>query len=113
MHLYATGAGTDPTVVLEAGTRAFSIDWHLVKQEVARFVKVCSYDRAGHAWSELGPRPPTMKLKGGHQCRIHSQPPGLHRDVAVGHTDAVAKRFALRKFFLCFSNCPRQAKNGS
>jgi pimeloyl-ACP methyl ester carboxylesterase len=28
---------------------------------VARFARVCSYDRAGHAWSELGPRPRTMK----------------------------------------------------
>lgn len=62
MHLYATGESTrEPSVVLEAGTGAFSIDWYLVQQEVARFAKACSYDRAGHAWSELGPRPRTMK----------------------------------------------------
>src|SRR5689334_18119619 len=57
MHLYALGGkDTGPSVVLEAGTGAFSLDWYLVQQEVARFAKVCSYDRAGHAWSELGPR---------------------------------------------------------
>ncbi len=62
MHLYQTGnERSGPTVVLEAGSGAFSVDWYLVQQEVAKFATVCSYDRAGHAWSELGPRPRTMK----------------------------------------------------
>ncbi|MHB8522251.1 MAG: alpha/beta hydrolase [Limisphaerales bacterium] len=62
MHLYANGdSNKGPSVVLEAGTGAFSIDWYLVQQEVAKFARVCSYDRAGHARSELGPRPRTMK----------------------------------------------------
>src|SRR5262245_44977879 len=54
MHLYKTGE-TDkgPSIVLEAGAGAFSIDWYLVQHEVAKFSSVCSYDRAGHAWSEL------------------------------------------------------------
>jgi pimeloyl-ACP methyl ester carboxylesterase len=62
MHLYATGLSRPgPSVVLEAGSGAFSIDWSLVQSEVAGFAPVCSYDRAGHAWSELGPRPRTMR----------------------------------------------------
>ena len=62
MHLYFTGeTNPGPLVVLEAGAGAFSIDWYLVQQDVAKFAPVCSYDRAGHAWSELGPRPRTMK----------------------------------------------------
>src|SRR5687767_9020031 len=60
MHLYAT-AGAGPSIVLEAGAGAFSIDWHLVQREVAKVASVCSYDRAGHAWSELGPHPRTWK----------------------------------------------------
>jgi pimeloyl-ACP methyl ester carboxylesterase len=40
---------------------AFSLDWHFVQTEIAKSNQVCSYDRAGHAWSELGPRPRTMK----------------------------------------------------
>src|SRR5262249_48370310 len=36
-------------------------DWSLVQPDVARFTQVCSYDRAGNAWSDLGPRPRTMK----------------------------------------------------
>lgn len=62
MHLYATGEGSKgPSVVLEAGTGAFSLDWYLVQQKVAKFATVCSYDRAGHAWSDLGPTPRTHK----------------------------------------------------
>jgi pimeloyl-ACP methyl ester carboxylesterase len=62
MHLYATGlTNSGPAVVLEAGTGGFSMDWYLVQEKVAQFARVCSYDRAGHAWSELGPRPRTMR----------------------------------------------------
>jgi len=60
MHIHCTGEGS-PTVVLEAGTGGFSFDWSLVQPEVARFTRVCSYDRAGQAWSDLGPRPRTKK----------------------------------------------------
>jgi pimeloyl-ACP methyl ester carboxylesterase len=62
LHLFSMGnAAAGPTVVLEAGAGAFSIDWYLVQQEVAKFGRVCSYDRAGHAWSDLGPHPHTMR----------------------------------------------------
>jgi pimeloyl-ACP methyl ester carboxylesterase len=56
MHLYATGNGS-PTVVLEAGGESWSLDWHLVQQEVSTFTRVCSYDRAGFGWSDPGPKP--------------------------------------------------------
>jgi pimeloyl-ACP methyl ester carboxylesterase len=58
MHLYCSGSGS-PTVLLEAGAGAFSMDWVFVQPAVARHTRVCSYDRAGHAWSELGPLPRT------------------------------------------------------
>lgn len=51
LHLHCTGAGA-PTVVLEAGASAFAIDWSLVQPEIARTNRVCSYDRAGHGWSD-------------------------------------------------------------
>lgn len=63
IHLNCTGEnkpGT-PTVVLESGSGDFSFDWSLVQPAVARLTRVCSYDRAGHAWSDLGPRPRTMR----------------------------------------------------
>jgi pimeloyl-ACP methyl ester carboxylesterase len=63
VHLHCTGerrAG-QPTVLLEAGAGGFSVDWSLVQPEVSRFARVCSYDRAGMGWSELGPRPRTLR----------------------------------------------------
>lgn len=62
VHLHCTGEvrTSQPTVMLEAGSGDFSVDWNLVQPEVARFARVCSYDRAGAGWSDLGPRPRTM-----------------------------------------------------
>jgi pimeloyl-ACP methyl ester carboxylesterase len=52
IHFNCTGSGA-PTVLLEAGASSFAIDWSLVQPEVARTSRVCSYDRAGHGWSEF------------------------------------------------------------
>ena len=62
LHLYCTGEAksSQPTVVLEAGTGDFSVEWSLVQPKLAAFVRVCSYDRAGTGWSGLGPHPRTM-----------------------------------------------------
>jgi pimeloyl-ACP methyl ester carboxylesterase len=61
VHLNCTGQATpgQPTVVLEAGIGAFSVEWVLLQPRVAPFARVCSYDRSGVGWSELGPRPRT------------------------------------------------------
>jgi pimeloyl-ACP methyl ester carboxylesterase len=58
LHLYCTGRGT-PTVVVETGLGDFSFDWVLVQARVSRFTRICTYDRAGYAWSEPGPMPRT------------------------------------------------------
>jgi pimeloyl-ACP methyl ester carboxylesterase len=57
LHIREMGAGA-PTVVLEAGIAGSCLSWSLVQPEVARFAKVCSYDRAGLGWSDAisGPR---------------------------------------------------------
>jgi pimeloyl-ACP methyl ester carboxylesterase len=60
LHLNCTG-NKSPTVVLIAGAGDFSFDWGLVQPEVARFARVCSYDRPGSAWSDPGPTPRTMR----------------------------------------------------
>ena len=63
LHLNCTGNNkkSRPTVVLESGAGDFSFDWSLVQPGISRFTRVCSYDRAGNAWSDPGPRPRTMK----------------------------------------------------
>lgn len=53
LHLNCTGDGA-PTVILESGLGGGSLDWSLVQPEVAKFGRVCSYDRAGIAWSTSG-----------------------------------------------------------
>src|SRR5215470_2629213 len=60
LHINCTGKG-QPTIVMEAGAGDFSFDWGLVQPQVARFARVCSYDRAGYAWSDPGPMPRTMR----------------------------------------------------
>lgn len=60
LHIHLIGHG-GPTVILEAGGLGWSLDWHLVQTEVAKFTRVCSYDRAGFGWSDPGPCPRTSK----------------------------------------------------
>lgn len=52
MHLYCTGQGA-PTVILEAGATGFAQTWGWIQPEVAKYTRVCSYDRAGMGWSEV------------------------------------------------------------
>src|SRR5215471_14479799 len=60
LHLYCTGKGM-PAVVLSIGSGDFSFDWMPVQQRISSFTKVCSYDRGGEAWSDLGPNPHTYR----------------------------------------------------
>jgi pimeloyl-ACP methyl ester carboxylesterase len=61
LHLYCTGASHpgSPTVILEEGIGATSLGWSKVQPGVASFTHVCSYDRAGYGWSDMGPGPRT------------------------------------------------------
>jgi len=60
LHLWCTGAGSPP-VILEAGLGGSSADWGFVQPEIARFTRVCSYDRAGMGYSDPGPSPRTAR----------------------------------------------------
>lgn len=53
LHIHCAGAGT-PVVVLEAPAAGLSAAWGWVQPAVAMTTRVCSYDRAGLGWSELG-----------------------------------------------------------
>ena len=59
LHVNCTGKGS-PTVVVENGLGDFSFDWILVQARVSRFTRICTYDRAGYAWSDPGPKPRTF-----------------------------------------------------
>jgi pimeloyl-ACP methyl ester carboxylesterase len=58
LHLHCTGeAGGEPTVVMDSGLGGTVLDWQLVQPEVARSMRVCTYDRAGMGWSDAGAQP--------------------------------------------------------
>jgi pimeloyl-ACP methyl ester carboxylesterase len=59
LHVNCSGSGA-PTVVVENGLGDFSFDWILVQNKVAAFTRICTYDRAGYAWSDSGPKPRTF-----------------------------------------------------
>ena len=46
LYLACEGQGS-PTVVMEAGGAGNSESWRFVQPEVAKFTRVCAYDRAG------------------------------------------------------------------
>jgi len=57
IHLNCVGSG-NPTVVFEADLDQYgSLSWVPVQEEIGKFTRACSYDRAGILWSEPGPRP--------------------------------------------------------
>jgi len=56
MNIDCSGQGS-PTVILESGSGGPSVDWLMVQPGVAKFSRVCSYDRAGYGWSDSGPEP--------------------------------------------------------
>lgn len=60
LHINCVGTGS-PTVVIDAGWGAWSLEWSRVQAEVAKTTQVCTYDRAGMGYSEAGPLPRNAK----------------------------------------------------
>jgi uncharacterized protein (TIGR03435 family) len=70
--LYCTGEGR-PAVVLSPGGGDFSFVWYLVEQQVSKFARVCSYDRADSAWSDPGPYVVVGHSMGGLAMRVFAE----------------------------------------
>ena len=85
LHLNCTGAGS-PTVVIDAGLGDWSTSWSLVQSEVAKITRVCTYDRAGYGWSDMGPQPRTTQqfVKELHTLLKQANIPGPY--VVAGHS---------------------------
>jgi pimeloyl-ACP methyl ester carboxylesterase len=85
LHINTIGKG-GPSIVLIAGSGDYSFDWSLVQREVSQFARVSSYDRAGSAWSDLGPTPRTMKQEA-YELHLLLRKAGVHVPyVLVGHS---------------------------
>jgi pimeloyl-ACP methyl ester carboxylesterase len=61
MHILCTGEGS-PVVVLDSGLGDTYVSWRKVQPEIAKFTRVCSYDRAGLGYSEPSSQPRTSKV---------------------------------------------------
>jgi pimeloyl-ACP methyl ester carboxylesterase len=61
LHLLCEGTGDGPTVIMETGLGDAGANLWPLQHEVARFARVCTYDRAGYAWSDAAPVGRTMQ----------------------------------------------------
>jgi len=85
MHLACDGSG-NPTVVLEAGLPSSSLTWNAVAPDIARFARVCTYDRAGYAWSGTG-RSARTAANIGQELRLLLRNAGVAPPyILVGHS---------------------------
>lgn len=103
LHVTCSGTGRPP-VVLEAGIAASSLSWAAVAPSVAQFTRVCTYDRAGLAWSDVPSCPRTFdriveefatviaRVAPGERCILvgHSFGCFIVRGYAGRHPDVVA-----------------------
>jgi pimeloyl-ACP methyl ester carboxylesterase len=55
LNLYCDGSGS-PAVVLDAGAGGGVMVWRHVQAEIAKFTRVCAYDRAGLGFSDAATR---------------------------------------------------------
>ena len=61
MHIDCAGEG-NPTVILDSGLGDSYLSWRKVQPEIAKFTRVCSYDRAGLGYSDPSSQPRTSKV---------------------------------------------------
>jgi pimeloyl-ACP methyl ester carboxylesterase len=100
MHIDCAGEGS-PTVILESGLGDTFASWRKVQPQIAKFTRVCSYDRAGLGYSDSSPQPRTSKVIAGElHALLHAAgiaPPY----VLVGHSMG---GFDVRLFASLFRN---------
>lgn len=85
LHINCMGEGS-PTVIMDYGLGSLSLVWSLVQPEVAKFTRVCTYDRAGYAWSDNSPKTRTSEqmVRELHTLLNHA---GIEKPyVLVGHS---------------------------
>jgi len=58
LNLYCSGSGS-PTIIFDAGHQDWAPAWAVVQPQVARWARVCSFDRPGYGFSPPGPVPRT------------------------------------------------------
>lgn len=83
LHVWCTGDGS-PAVILDTGLGGSSAGWGFVQPGVARFTRVCSYDRAGMGYSDPGPSPRTARRIAGELAELLARSGTVEPVVVVG-----------------------------
>jgi len=73
-------------VLLESGIAASSLSWAAVQPEIAKFTRVCAYDRAGLAWSEAASCPRSFERIVDELSTVLARVASGERYVLVGHS---------------------------
>ena len=97
LHVVCRGSGS-PVVLLESGIAASSLSWVLVQPEIAKFARVCAYDRAGLAWSDVASCPRHFEQIVGELSALLARVAPEERYVLVGHSfgSFVVRAYAAR-----------------
>jgi pimeloyl-ACP methyl ester carboxylesterase len=85
MHMDCTGEGS-PTVILESGLGDTYISWRKVQPQIAKFTRVCSYDRAGLGYSDSSSQPRTSRVMAGELHALLKAAGIAPPYVLVGHS---------------------------
>jgi pimeloyl-ACP methyl ester carboxylesterase len=85
MHIDCMGEGS-PTVILESGLGDSYVSWRKVQPQIAKFTRVCSYDRAGIGYSDASSQPRTSKVIAGELHALLQVARVLPPYVLVGHS---------------------------
>ena len=85
LHVTCSGSGRPP-VLLEAGIAASSLSWAGVAPSVASFTRVCTYDRAGLAWSDAPSCPRSFDRILDELATVMARVAAGERCILVGHS---------------------------
>ena len=85
LHAICRGSGS-PVVLLESGIAASSLSWAVVQPEIAKFTRVCAYDRAGLAWSDAASCPRSFDQIVDELSTVLARVAPGERYVLVGHS---------------------------
>jgi pimeloyl-ACP methyl ester carboxylesterase len=95
LYLSCSGNG-QPTVVLLSGMGDTASIWDRVQPEVAKFTRVCAYDRAGEGKSEPSPARRTLQQSVNelHRLLLAARVPGPYVLVGASYGGLIARIYA-------------------
>lgn len=85
LHIRCTGQGY-PAVVIDTGIGDGAARWIAFQDQIARYTRVCTYDRAGYGSSEPGPMPRHGEQVADELARLMEKAKVKEPYVIVGHS---------------------------